>query len=529
MLFNSYIFILFFLPVTVSIYFLINKYKKDQESKLDLWWLFGMSLWFYGYSNPIYLILILGSICINFWITGRITANHKFAYLKQAKCWMLLGVFFNLALIFYFKYYDFFISNMNVLFKEDWTLKNLALPLGISFFTFQQVSYVLDCYREKETIQYKFIEYAAYVTFFPQLVAGPIVMHSELVPQMQDAAKKKIDFENMSQGLYALALGLGKKVLIADTLSKIVSVGYADISSLNRISAIVIMVSYTLQIYFDFSGYCDMALGMAKMFNIVLPFNFNSPYKAKTVSEFWARWHMTLTRFFTHYVYIPMGGSRKGKIRTYLNTMVVFLLSGIWHGANWTFILWGIIHGAFMTMEKVIKDLLVIPKKSDAKNGNVNSKQKYREYMDDKKPDRMLQKVGNVFGKILGSIYVFVFANLTWVLFRAESIEQAKLFLLRLKVSGGGISSAIIEKVEDLVEIRMLYRLGFGGIMEQYPYLTCILILAVLWAAVYLMKNTQEKMETMKYGIIRSAVTILLIVWSVISLSDVSEFLYFNF
>ena len=488
-----------------------------------------MSLWFYGYSNPIYLLLILSSICVNFLITGRITAKRKQESLKRAKYWMIAGVLFNLALIFYFKYYDFFISNMNVLFKEDWTLKNIALPLGISFFTFQQVSYVVDCYREKELVQYKFIEYAAYVTFFPQLVAGPIVMHSELVPQMQNRAKKKIDFENMSQGVYALALGLGKKVLIADTLSKIVSVGYADISSLNRISAIVIMVSYTLQIYFDFSGYCDMALGMAKMFNIDLPFNFNSPYKAKTVSEFWARWHMTLTRFFTHYVYIPMGGSRKGKIRTYLNTMIVFLLSGIWHGANWTFIFWGIIHGAFMTMEKVVKDLLGIHKKSDAKNGNVNSKQNGWEYVDDKKPDRMIQKVWNVFGKILGSIYVFAFVNLTWVLFRAESIEQAKLFLLRLKVSDGGLASAIIEKVGDLVEIRMLYRLGLGGLMEQYPYLPCVLILAVLWAAVFFMKNTQEKIETKKYGIVRSMVTILLIVWSVISLSDVSEFLYFNF
>ena len=529
MLFNSYIFILFFLPTTVSIYFLINKYKKNQDNKLDLWWLFGMSLWFYGYSNPIYLILILSSICVNFWITGKITLNRRSTCLKRAKYWMLSGVLFNLALIFYFKYYDFFITNMNVLFQEDWTLKNLALPLGISFFTFQQVSYVVDCYREKKLVQYKFIEYAAYVTFFPQLVAGPIVMHSELVPQMQDKAKKKMDFENMSQGLYALALGLGKKVLIADTLSKIVSVGYADISSLNRISAIVIMVSYTLQIYFDFSGYCDMALGMSKMFNIELPFNFNSPYKAKTVSEFWARWHMTLTRFFTHYVYIPMGGSRKGKIRTYLNTMIVFLLSGIWHGANWTFILWGIIHGAFMTMEKVIKDLLGINKKSYAKNGSVNSERNDSQTIDDKKIGIMIRKGCNVFRKILGSIYVFIFVNLTWVLFRAESIEQAKIFFIRLKVSGGGIASNIIEKVGDLVEIRMLYRLGFGRIMEQYRYLPCTLILVILWIAVFFMKNTQEKIRSKKYGVMRSLVTIFLIVWSVISLSDVSEFLYFNF
>lgn len=509
MLFNSYIFILFFLPVTVSGYFLINKYRKSEGGRIDLWWLFLMSLWFYGYSNPVYLILILSSICVNFFITGRITANRKKETLKSAKIWMLIGIVFNLALIFYFKYYDFFISNMNIVFQKDWVLKNIALPLGISFFTFQQISYVVDCYREKDTIRYRFIEYAAYVTFFPQLVAGPIVMHSELVPQMRDKTKKKIDFDNMSMGLYALALGLGKKVLLADTLSKIVNVGYGDINSLNRISAIVIMVSYTLQIYFDFSGYCDMALGMSRMFNIDLPLNFNSPYKAKTVSEFWERWHMTLTRFFTHYVYIPLGGSRRGKLRTYLNTMIVFLLSGIWHGANWTFVLWGLIHGIFMTVEKIIKDIWSVGKKSDT---NI-----------------LWKRIMAYSCKLLGGIYVFVFVNLTWVLFRANSIREAGAFLHRLTVKEGGWNVNILEKIEDLVEIRLLYRLGMGGIFEQYPSLPCILILGILLFAVWFMRNTQEKIGRGKYGVMRSLITMLLIVWSVISLSDVSEFLYFNF
>ena len=515
MLFNSYIFILLFLPLTVSGYFLINKWQKLKNSKLDLWWLFLMSLWFYGYSNPAYLILILSSICVNYFVTGQINIGRKKEAIKKARRWMLFGVVFNLALIFYFKYYDFFISNMNMLFQKDWTLKNIMLPLGISFFTFQQVSYVVDCYRDKKEVQYKFIEYAAYVTFFPQLVAGPIVMHSELVPQMQDVKKKKISYDNLSQGLYALALGLGKKVLIADTLSKIVNVGYQDILSLNGISAFVIMISYTLQIYFDFSGYCDMALGMAKMFNIDLPLNFNSPYKAKTVSEFWERWHMTLTRFFTQYVYIPMGGSRKGKLRTYANTMIVFLLSGIWHGANWTFILWGIIHGAFMTAEKVIKDLLGIKGKK-GQYAKENSKQ-------------FVQRIINMSAKILGSLYVFIFVNLTWVLFRAESIKTAILFYSRLTVREGGIFYGIVEKIGDLVEVRLLYRLGLGNMMDQYPNLFCIIILGVLWWAVFFMKNTQEKLRHDKYGVCRSLVTIILIVWSVISLSDVSEFLYFNF
>ena len=511
MLFNSYIFILFFLPVTVSVYFLINKFQKKENSRLDLWWLFLMSLWFYGYSNPVYLILILSSICVNFFVGKKIAADRIRKNRKTAKNWMIGGIIFNLALIFYFKYYDFFISNMNVLFREDWALKNIALPLGISFFTFQQISYVVDCYKEENIIQYNFIEYAAYVTFFPQLVAGPIVMHSELVPQMCDNSKKKVNYENLSLGLYALALGLGKKVLLADTLSKIVNVGYADISSLNAVSAVIIMVSYTLQIYFDFSGYCDMALGISKMFNIDLPHNFNSPYKAKTVSEFWERWHMTLTRFFTHYVYIPLGGNRKGKIRTYLNTMIVFLLSGIWHGANWTFIFWGVVHGLFMTTEKVIKDLLKEKKDTSAKGKT------------------LIQKSVNKCKEVGGCIYVFVFVNLTWVLFRAETITDAGAFLQRLTVSGGGISNNIIAKVNDLVEVRLLYRLGLGSIIIQYPYIPCIFILVVLWIVIYFMKNTQEKLEIKNLDIVRSLITIILIVWSVISLSDVSEFLYFNF
>lgn len=511
MLFNSYIFILFFLPVTVCIYFIINKIPQLRNTQTDLWWLFLMSLWFYGYSNPKYLLLILSSICVNFLLTGRIAFCRRKEKIKSARNWMITGIIFNLALIFYFKYYDFFISNMNTLFREDWALKHIALPLGISFFTFQQISYVVDCYREKEIIQYNFIEYAAYVAFFPQLVAGPIVMHSELVVQMCNREKKKVNYENMSQGLYALALGLGKKVLLADSLSKIVNVGYQDIRSLNGISAFVIMVSYTLQIYFDFSGYCDMALGMAKMFNIELPINFNSPYKAKTVSEFWERWHMTLTRFFTHYVYIPLGGNRKGKIRTYLNTLIVFLLSGIWHGANWTFILWGAVHGVFMTVEKMMKDLL--------KGNNIV----FRE------SSSLFHKIISMVGKIIGHVYVFVFVNLTWLIFRAESIPWAEIFMYRLKRKGGEISINILEKVNDLLEIRILYRFGLGNVITEYPYLPCVCILIALWLGCLFMKNTQEKLAEKKLGVWRSLVTILLITWSVISLSDVSEFLYFNF
>lgn len=511
MLFNSYIFILLFLPLTVSVYFLINKLREQKRGKLDLWWLFVMSLWFYGYSNPSYLLLILFSIFINYFVSKRISKNRESMKRNIAKRWMITGVVFNLALLFCFKYYDFFISNLNILFKEDWVLKNIALPLGISFFTFQQVSYIVDSYRDKEIIKYRFVEYASYVAFFPQLVAGPIVMHSELIPQMKDVAKKKINFDNMSQGLYALALGLGKKVLLADTLSKIVNIGYGSVFSLNAVSTIVIMVSYTLQIYFDFSGYCDMALGMAKMFNMDLPFNFNSPYKAKSVNEFWDRWHMTLSRFFLHYVYIPLGGSRKGKIRTYVNTAIVFLLSGIWHGANWTFILWGIIHGFFNVCEKILMDLF---KKTKKVKNEINTR---------------VSAILKVVKNLLGYIYMFMFINTTWVVFRAESIADIKRMYQSLAIKTGGISELITSKVNDLVEVRLLARLGFLDLFERYPTFPCVSFLIILLIAVYFCKNTQEKMANSQFGVKRSLITILLIVWSVISLSDVSEFLYFNF
>lgn len=227
---------------------------------------------------------------------------------------------------------------------------------------------------------------------------------------------------------------------------------------------------------------------------------------------------MTLTRFFTHYVYIPLGGSRKGKFRTYLNTMIVFLLSGIWHGANWTFVLWGLIHGVFMTMEKVIKDVLGINKKTDIKKGQSVLNQ-----------NSLVRKVLAFLAELGGHIYVFIFVNMTWVVFRANSMGEAKTFWHRLTVKEGGLNSGIVEKISDLVEVRVLYRLGMGGIFEKYPYFPCVLILAILLVAVWFMRNTQEKLRTNKYGATRSLIVIALIIWSVISLSDVSEFLYFNF
>ena len=318
MLFNSYIFIFLFLPICIVGYFLLNKTGKYQLGRA---FLLGMSLWFYGYFNPAYLLIIVSSVCINYlfylWMS-RLQQQDKNKFCKPV---MIFAVAVNLGIIGYFKYMDFFIENVNAVAGTDWPLKHIMLPLGISFFTFQQISFIVDTYRG-QVPKYDFLTYACYVTFFPQLVAGPIVTHDELVPQLLDADKKKVDWDNMAKGFYIFAMGLGKKVLIADVFGGAVNIGYGNIATLQATNAIMVMFAYSIQLYFDFSGYCDMAIGLGKMLNIDLPLNFDSPYKALNLADFWNRWHMTLGRFFTRYVYIPLGGNRKGNMRTYFNICI---------------------------------------------------------------------------------------------------------------------------------------------------------------------------------------------------------------
>lgn len=340
MLFNSYIFILLFLPICIIGYFGLNHFKKFTLAQL---YLLILSLWFYGYFNPSYLLIIAMSILSNYLLSYAMARTVK-PILKKAE--LLIGIAFNLGILFYYKYYDFFIENINALFATDYSLKHILLPLGISFFTFQQLSYVIDAYRG-EVSEYRFLQYASFVVYFPQLVAGPIVTHDELIPQFMDESKKQFCWDHFEKGLYIFALGLAKKVLIADVFGNAANWGFSNIPLLDGTNAALTALAYTIQIYFDFSGYCDMAIGIGQMMNIDLPVNFDSPYKAVTITDFWSRWHKTLTRFFTKYIYIPLGGNRKGLLRTCINIMIVYLCSGFWHGANWTFVLWGCMHGLF--------------------------------------------------------------------------------------------------------------------------------------------------------------------------------------
>ena len=332
---------------------MLNHFKKYKLAQV---FLLGMSLWFYGYYNISYLGILIFSVLINFGVYELFDRVQKPG---TKKFLMITGVAINVGLLLYFKYMDFFIGNINGIFKTDLDFLRIAMPLGISFFTFQQISFIVDAYRG-EIPGYDFTHYACFVTYFPQLIAGPIVTHDELVPQFMDKTKKKLDFDNLAMGIYIFVLGLAKKVLLADVFGQMVTYGYRFTDVLNSTEAICVILAYTIQIYFDFSGYCDMAVGIGKMMNIDLPQNFNSPYKARTIIEFWERWHMTLTRFFTKYVYIPLGGSRKGAVRTYVNVFLVFLISGFWHGANWTFVLWGVMHGIFNILTRMCKKVVIL-------------------------------------------------------------------------------------------------------------------------------------------------------------------------
>jgi len=452
--------------------------------------LLGMSLWFYGYFNPSYLTIILASIFFNYGMTLAMDRTKKG---KLRKLELIFALTVNLGILFYYKYYDFFVDNLNQIFHSDLLLRNVVLPLGISFFTFQQISYVIDAYRG-EVSRYSFLQYASFVAYFPQLVAGPIVSHDELIPQFADLSKKKFDWDNFARGIYIFTLGMAKKILIADVFGNAANWGFSLISGLDSTNAILVTLAYTIQIYFDFSGYCDMAIGLGKMMNLDLPINFDSPYKAVSIIEFWKRWHKTLTRFFTKYVYIPLGGNRKGTARTYCNVMIVFLLSGLWHGADWSFVAWGGIHGALQVMERMGK--------------------KYLE-----KIPRFFRWVGT-----------FSLVNVAFIFFRAGSVRNALMIIKRiLSLRFGPVDQQVIQAFQ-LPEIQyVVEKLLYWDHLTWLPMVITIafFVISVLCAARG--RNAYERMQTMEFNWYTMLGTAVLLVWCVMSFAGISTFLYFNF
>ena len=348
MLFNSYVFLFIFLPISLLGFYLIG--ARDHHRTASAW-LVACSLFFYGWWNHVYITILLTSILLNYSI-GSLLAKTK------SKKLLLFGIALNLSALGYFKYANFFIENINLLLSTPIQFYEVVLPLAISFFTFQQIAYLTDAYR-KETREYNFLHYCLFVTFFPQLIAGPIVHHKEMMPQFGQKRVYSLISENIGIGLAILLIGLFKKVVLADGVSVYASPMFAAAEAgthLTFCEAWFGAIAYSLQLYFDFSGYADMAIGAAKMFNISLPINFFSPYKATSIIEFWRRWHITLSRFLKDYIYIPLGGSRNGRLAALFNLSVTMLLGGIWHGAGWTFAVWGALHGIYLIINHLWRD-----------------------------------------------------------------------------------------------------------------------------------------------------------------------------
>jgi alginate O-acetyltransferase complex protein AlgI len=499
MLFSSYIFLFAFLPATLGGFCLLSRYAGPKSAKL---WLTLASLVFYGWWNPVYVGLIVPSMLFNFWMGRRIgNAVHSG---RRAGGLLFFGVGANLLLLGYYKYAGFFVANVNVIFGAHWVLNKVVLPLGISFFTFTQIAYLVDASRGV-VCEYDLGDFLLFNTFFPHLIAGPIIHHREMMPQFAEPRTYHFNWENLAVGLGIFGIGLFKKVLIADSLSgHVASVfGAAAGGPVYARDAWAGVLCYTFQIYFDFSGYSDMAIGLARMFGIILPLNFNSPYRATNMIEFWRRWHMTLSRFLRDYLYIPLGGNRRGEPRRYLNLIITMALGGLWHGAAWTFVLWGLFHGVCLAVNHLW---------NTAKEPGTNRP----------RPDSKLWAADWA-----GRVVTFALVMIGWVLFRSADLHAAR-HLLSAIFGAGALPAA---GTPLLLKVKLWYWL------------------AGLLAFVWLLPNTARIVrEYQSYPEAapseRDAVGAwlrwrinpawaclggILLAAAVLSLSKAGEFLYYNF
>ena len=483
MLFNSYPYIFLFLPIVAIIYYILTKQRLITMSKA---WLVLASIFFYNWWNPKYTPILLFSIIFNFAIGSSFNSiNPKTKWHKKSI--LTFGIVVNLLILGYFKYMDFFIQNLNIICHTNLPLFKIILPLGISFFTFQQITYIIDSYRG-ETKEYDFLNYALFVSFFPQLIAGPIIYHKEIMPQFMSLRTKILSHKNLILGIFLFTIGLFKKVVLADTFSGYVNTGFY-LDNITMLEGWISSLSYTFQIYFDFSGYCDMAMGSALLFNIKLPLNFNSPYKSESIQEFWNRWHITLSRFLKNWVYFPLGGSQISTKRTYINTMITFLVSGLWHGAAWTFVIWGALHGICLCV------------------------------------NRFWKKFNIIIPKWINILITFLSINAMWILFRAETFSQAKKVFLSLFDFG----NLVIPKTYNLT-----LRFKNAGAITDYNDAILFLILGII--LIFVSKNSIElisniKFNTKKKAFLFGTVFALIFVICIIKMTLIpyTEFIYFNF
>ncbi len=487
MLFNSYIYIFLFLPLTLLVYFVLNRRKLTFASKS---WLVLASLVFYGWWNAIYVPLIVGSILFNYLVGRSISRVREKGGQRHARALLWVGIIGNLALLGWFKYTDFFIANINAVGGLSLAMLHITLPLGISFFTFTQIAYLVDAARGKVK-EYSSMNYGLFVTFFPHLLAGPIIHHSEMMPQFDRKRNKILDSENLSRGVCLFFIGLFKKVVVADTFALWANNGFGNLGDPSMIQAWAISLSYTLQLYYDFSGYTDMALGSSRMFNIILPINFDSPYRSLNIQEFWRRWHITLGRFMRDYVYIPLGGNKVPEGRVLLNILVTFFIVGLWHGAGWTFVVWGCMHGVALVV------------------------------------CRLWKKLDISMPAWLGWLLTFNFVNVGWVFFRAPNFGDAMKVLKGMAgLNGTGLSGEVWVRLFGRHEFLRALDDAFGGLGSGDRILIMLLVFLPLS---FLFRNSNRMTADFQPTMTRLVVFSCIAVLSVLYLGSYSEFLYFRF
>lgn len=481
MSFQSYVFLFFFAVVLVL-------WRLLRRPDLRRLWLLCACLVFYGWSSLTALALLLAEGCFT-WLMGRAISRSA-----RKKPLLALGAAVLLAVLARFKYAGFFLDTVNGLTGASLSVAALALPLGLSFFTFQQLFYLHDCCTgELEPLRP--MEFALWLCFFPTVSSGPITRPGELAAQFRDGERLRFSWDHFAPGLYAFSLGLFKKVILAEALAGGANNGFARAFQISSADAVLTILAYTFQLYFDFSGYCDMAWGLAKMLGIDLPRNFDAPYRAVSVSDFWARWHLTLTRFFRVCVYFPLGGNRKGLPRTCANIMIIFLLSGLWHGAGWTFVLWGALHGAAMVVERLLRGRVKLP-------------------------------------PLLGWLLTFLFVNVAWVYFRAPSVAEANALLgavfkfIPYLPSQSFCYSMLLPEVSTLIQALGKVLPGVSAVLlRAVPLLLFPLSLGLC----LLVPDPIRQAEHFRPTKGKLAVCAVALVWSVVSFSGVTTFLYVNF
>jgi alginate O-acetyltransferase complex protein AlgI len=520
-LFNSFEFIFVYLPVTWFLYQLIARHKAG----LAVGFLGLASLGFYAWWDYRFVGLLLTSIIFNFCCGMMLNKGHIWQIHVARKRILFFGIAINIGALAYFKYANFFLGTLRGLISSDLPIINVILPLGISFFTFTQIAFLVDVYRGQAK-EYHFTNYLLFVTYFPHLIAGPILHHKEMMPQFEAISRQRIRPDLLAMGLSIFALGLAKKVLIADQLAVIASPVFelakqTDVSFLEAWSG---SLSYTLQLYFDFSGYCDMAIGISLLFGIKLPINFNSPYKARSIIEFWRRWHMTLSRFLRDYLYIPLGGNRHGSARRHFNLALTMLLGGLWHGASWSFVVWGGVHGAYLAVNHGWRSLPLTKKLR-----------------------------GKPWWSFISLTVTFLSVSVAWVFFRAETFNAAGRILAAMFGGGKGLilPEAMLEFAPAVaVFFDNLKVFGLPFIWGPVHGVLGSIWLPPLLVVVLLLPNAQELFGTNLVAITAddataSAQTTSVLAWrpnaiwaiiygllavaSITALHRASEFLYYQF